>query len=71
MTDDDIQRALDPVLNANSKKVLGGTAPEEVERQLTRRQAHLDKDVAELQTRVETLQKAKENLEAKVAEMIA
>ena len=71
MTDDDIQRALDPVLNAHSKKVLGGTAPEEVERQLARRQAHLDDDVKELQAREEALAKAKATLEAKVAEMIA
>ena len=71
MTDADIQRALDPVLNAHSKKVMGGTAPEEVLRQLTRRQSHLDQDKKELDERVKALKAAKENLEVKVAEMIA
>ena len=58
--------ALDPVLNAQSKKVLGGTAPEEVLRQLARRQSKLAMDNEELSQRQHALQQAKEQLESLV-----
>lgn len=66
MSDHDIQMALDPVLNAQSKKVLGGTAPEEVLRQLARRQSKLAMDNEELSQRQHALQQAKEQLESLV-----
>lgn len=71
MTDADIQTALDPVLNAHSKKVLGGTAEEEVSRQLARRQAKLNKDNEELAQRVAAVNQAKDRLEAAVSAAIA
>ena len=71
MTDSDIQRALDPVLNTQSKTVLGGTAPEEVARQLAARQAKLDTDNELLSDRMKTVCAAKERLERLVQEFIA
>ena len=71
MTDEDIQRALDPVLNTQSKTVIGGTAPEEVARQLAARQAKLDTENELLSDRMKTVCAAKERLERLVQEFIA
>ena len=70
MSNDDIQKALDPKLNAYSKTVLGGSAPEEVLRQLSRRQKHLDCDIEENNQRKLDLLQAKEKLEKAVADKI-
>ncbi len=70
MTDDDIQRALDPVLNAQSKTVKGGTAEKEVLRQLARRQQHLEQDQQENSQRRAHLCNAKETLEKAVQDRI-
>lgn len=70
MSDADIQKALDPVLNAYSKTAQGGTAPEEVKRQLTCRQAQLDSDREALAQRQAHLREAKEALEKAVDECI-
>ena len=64
MTDAEVRAALDPVAIAYSKKVIGGTAPEEVERQLNSRQAQLDKDNALLTERENFVKKAHDNLMA-------
>ena len=71
MTDDEIHAALDPVAIAYAKKCIGGTAPEEVERQLESRQKALDEDNAELQARLERVAAAKAGLEQAVTEAIA
>lgn len=71
MTDEEIRSALDPVQIANAKKCIGGTAPEEVTRQLDSRQAALDRDIAELKQRKETVDLAKQRLEEEVLKKIS
>ena len=71
MTDEEVRAALDPKTIAYAKKCIGGTAPEEVTRQLDSRQAGLDRDVAELQARESAVNEAKAELEAQVAAYIA
>ena len=63
--------ALDPIKNAHSKTILGGTAPEEVERQLQAREAVLATDRQELKVRMDRVNDAKARLEALVKEAIA
>lgn len=70
MTDEMIHDALDPVKIAYAKKVIGGTAPEEVVLQLDNRQKALDADNAELEARKAKVADAKTRLEAAVAELI-
>ena len=71
MTDDEVRAALDPTKIAYAKKCIGGTAPEEVTRQLKSRQAVLDSDNAELAARESAVAEAKADLEAEVSKMIA
>lgn len=71
MTDEEVRAALDPTKIAYAKKCIGGTAPEEVTRQLKSRQAVLDSDNAELAARESAVAEAKAELEAEVAKMIA
>lgn len=71
MTDEEVRAALDPVKIAYAKKCIGGTAPEEVERQLANRQAALDRDNAELEERKAKVAQAKAKLEKAVEEAIA
>lgn len=71
MTDDEVRAALDPTKIAYAKKCIGGTAPEEVTRQLKSRQAVLDSDNAELAARESAVAEAKAELEAEVSKMIA
>ncbi len=71
MTDEEVRAALDPTKIAYAKKCIGGTAPEEVTRQLKNRQAVLDSDNAELAARESAVAEAKAELETEVAKMIA
>lgn len=71
MTDEEVRAALDPVKIAYAKKCIGGTAPEEVDRQLDNRQAGLDRDNKELAERVARVAAAKAELEAAVDQMTA
>ena len=71
MTDDEVRAALDPVKIAYAKKCIGGTAPEEVTRQLNNRQAGLDRDNAELAQRASRVNAAKAQLESEVNALIA
>lgn len=71
MTDEEVRAALDPTQIAYAKKCIGGTAPEEVERQLAKRQADLDRDNAELAAREAKVADAKKRLEAAVEAFVA
>lgn len=71
LTDDLIQEALDPTRNAQAKKTIGGSNEAEVNRQLDRLQANLNKDAAVLDSRVTQVEEAKKNLEATVNAVIA
>ncbi len=71
MTEEEIHAALDPRKIAYAKKAIGGTAPEEVERQLNNRQAGLDRDNSELENRIAKVKSAKAELEAAVKSMTA
>lgn len=71
MTDEQILVALDPVRSAMSKKILGGTAPEEVSRQLVVHSKRLDEDVALLEKRKAKIAAAKARLEQDVNNLIA
>ncbi len=69
MTDEEIRAALDPIKIAYAKKVIGGTAPEEVDRQLDNRQIGLDRDCDELRERMDSVAAAKAELESAVKTM--
>lgn len=71
MTDEQILVALDPVRSAMSKKILGGTAPEEVSRQLVVHSKRLDEDMALLEKRKAKIAAAKARLEQDVNNLIA
>ncbi len=71
MTDEEVRAALDPIKIAYAKKCIGGTAPEEVSRQLAQRQSDLDRDEIELQQREAAVNKAKAELEKAVNAFIA
>ena len=71
MTDEEVRAALDPVKIAYAKKCIGGTAPEEVGRQLNNREAQLKADEQELAKREADVQAAKATLEQSVEEFIA
>lgn len=71
MTDEEVRAALDPRKIAYAKTCIGGTAPEEVERQLNKREADLERDEAELADREAAVADAKRRLEEAVAALIA
>ena len=71
MTDEEVRAALDPQKIAYAKTCIGGTAPAEVDRQLSKREAGLVRDEAELAEREAAVADAKRRLEAAVAEIIA
>lgn len=71
MTDEEVRAALDPRKIAYAKTCIGGTAPEEVERQLAKRETDLERDEAELADREAAVADAKRRLEQAVADMIA
>lgn len=71
MTDELIREALDPVRIAEAKKVIGGTAKEEVAHQLDMIEEQLMKDKAVCAQRHEHLAKAKAELDALTDAMIA
>ena len=71
ITDAQIQEALDPVKNAYSKKVIGGTAPEEVERQLKVTEKALIRDEALIAEHEAKLAAASEKLESQVEALVS
>lgn len=71
MTDEEVRAALDPTKIAYAKTCIGGTAPEEVTRQLDSRQAVLDRDNEELACRKAFVTNAKAKLQAAVEEITA
>lgn len=64
LTDEQIARALDPALNAHAKQAKGGTAPKEVERQLTLIEQSLLAHKDALDTRKERLCQAAQALDS-------
>ena len=64
MSEEDLQKALDPKLNCYSKKYMGGPAPQEVQRQLDLLQKQLDEDIQVTSDRKAKLAAAKDKLEA-------
>ena len=66
MTEDDVRSGLDPERIAMAKRVTGGTAPDEVSRQLDSRLRSIDADEAELAHRVQRVAMAKTKLEREV-----
>ncbi len=71
LSDDEIQSALNPARIAKAKRSLGGTAPEEVTRQLKRLEELLAVDEEMLQKRSDQVLKAKKDLEEAVSNFIA
>ncbi len=71
LTEELIQEALDPMRIAQAKKCLGGTAKEEVERQLNALEAQLKADKELTQSRAAQLANAKAKLDAATDAMIA
>ena len=71
LTEELIQEALDPMRIAQAKKCIGGTAKEEVTRQLDELQKQLDLDVALTNARREFITAAKTKLDVETAAMIA
>lgn len=71
MTDEEVHAALDPVKIAFSKNCIGGTAPEEVTRQLTQAQISLELDEKELTHRQNAVKEAKDLLEQTLQTFIA
>lgn len=71
MTDEEIHAALDPVAIAYAKQVIGGTAPDEVKRQLAARKAQLTRDNEVLAAREAKVAAAKAELEAAVEAAVA
>ena len=66
-----IREALDPKRVAYEKTCIGGTAPQEVSRQLDLIEAQIRTDEAELQSRMTQLTNANALLAEKVEEAIA
>ena len=66
LTEDGVRSGLDPERIAMAKRVTGGTAPDEVERQLESRLRSIDADEAELAHRVQRVAMAKTKLEREV-----
>lgn len=63
MTDNQVREALDPLLSVHSKTCRGGTAKNEVQRQLNLIEDQLHADEVILSERIAQITKAKENLE--------
>lgn len=70
ITDQQIQEALDPVKNANSKTVVGGTAPHEVLRQLDVIEQTLAEDENEIARHEARLAQARADMNAQVDKFI-
>lgn len=70
MTEDDVRSGLDPKRIAMAKRVTGGTAPDEVARQLESRLRAIESDDAELAHRIGRVADAKAKLEREVHEVI-
>lgn len=66
LTEAQIKEALDPTLNVRAKKYEGGSAPQEVERQITLLKATLKKNTEVLEARREKVKKAQDKLNIKV-----
>jgi len=66
LTDESIARALNPTLNAYAKDVAGGPAPQEVEKQLARLAALLERDKAAIAACAAKVAAAKTTLRSKV-----
>ena len=60
LTQREVDIALDPLLNANSKTIIGGTAPTEVTRQLSSIEKALSEDEQEHKNRLAALKAAKD-----------
>ena len=71
MTQDDVNNALDPVKNAQSKVCIGGSAAQEVTRQLDLIEATIEKDQSILAARNEKVKAAKDLLEKEVTKACA
>ena len=71
MTQDDVNNALDPVKNAQSKVCIGGSAAQEVTRQLDLIEATIEKDQSILAARNEKVKGAKDLLEKEVTKACA
>ena len=71
VTNEEIQLGLDPVKNANSKDSLGGSAPEEVLRQLDELMARLEENISVVTQRRAQLEGAKQKTEAKIQALLA
>lgn len=70
VTNEEIQLGLDPVKNANSKDSLGGSAPEEVLRQLDELMARLEENISVVTQRRAQLEGAKQKTEAKIQALL-
>lgn len=70
LSDEDIQQALDPKKNAESKNILGGTSEAEVNRQLDTRLHQIESDEAQLAQWVAQVDGAKARLEKEVIDLI-
>ncbi|HWR08375.1 argininosuccinate lyase [Sporomusa sp.] len=71
LTNEQIANALNPVLNARAKDVAGGPAPQEVENQLVKLAALLERDKKELTVLTERAALAKAALKARVNDIVA
>ena len=71
VTNEQIQLGLDPVKNAYSKNSLGGSAPEEVVRQLDELHLGIQENEKIVEQRYGQLNDAKERTEAKIQELFA
>ena len=71
VTNEQIQLGLDPVKNAYSKNSLGGSAPEEVVRQLDELHLGIQENEKIVEQRCGQLNDAKERTEAKIQELFA
>jgi argininosuccinate lyase len=64
--DEEIRRVLDPLRAVKARTLLGGTAPEEVQRQIQRGEDLLRQDTAELGLKRKKLAEAAAKLEAAI-----
>lgn len=71
LTNEQIQTALNPVLNAGAKQAIGGPAPQEVARQLQGLAALLERDSKDLSMRTEKVARAKATLKERVDTILA
>ena len=71
VTDEEIQLGLDPVKNANSKSSQGGSAPEEVARQLDRLERLIEASEVRVVERTHQLADAKVETERLIQSLLA